>query len=140
MSGASCSPAANSRRCAPPHMGTRSGASAEGASMFRIKFFPAQQGDAIWIEYASNANKPYRILIEAGTPSTAPAVRAHIENLPQDDRRFDLMVVTHVDTDHIGGVLKLLSDLPAGTSFDDVWFNGWPQIRNAKSSRLGPID
>src|SRR5215510_8788689 len=104
-------------------MGTRSGASVEGARMFRIHFFPAQQGDAIWIEYG-NAGKPSRILIDAGTPATAAAVRARIEGLPKDERHFDLLVVTHVDTDHIGGVLKLLSDLPEGTVFDDVWFNG----------------
>jgi hypothetical protein len=50
------------------------------------------------------------------------------------------LVITHVDTDHIGGVLKLLSNPPAGLQFDDVWFNGWPQIRTARSSKLGPID
>src|SRR5262249_33296513 len=35
---------------------------------------------------------------------------------------------------------KLLSDLPSSTQFDDVWFNGWPQIRAARSSKLGPVD
>lgn len=107
--------------------------------MFRIEFFPADQGDAIWIEYG----KPeaiHRVLIDAGTPPTADLVRKRIEQLAPKDRRFDLFVITHVDTDHIGGVLKLLANLPTNIAFDDVWFNGWSQIRNTRSSKLGPID
>lgn len=107
--------------------------------MFRLEFLPAQQGDAIWIEYGA-PDAVHRILIDAGTPATAPLLCQRIEALDPSNRHFDLLVVTHVDTDHIGGVLKLLSRLPAGLQFDDVWFNGWPQIRKARSSRLGPID
>jgi beta-lactamase superfamily II metal-dependent hydrolase len=107
--------------------------------MFRVEFFPAQQGDAIWIEYGV-PGALHRVLIDAGTPATAPLIRQRIESLDRSDRRFDLLVITHVDTDHIGGVLKLLSKLPSGVKFDDVWFNAWPQIRNARSSKLGPID
>jgi beta-lactamase superfamily II metal-dependent hydrolase len=107
--------------------------------MFKIKFFPAQQGDAIWIEYG-RPGAVHRVLIDAGTPATAPLVRKRIENLQPGDRCFDLLVITHVDTDHIGGVLKLLSDLPSETRFDDVWFNGWPQIRTSRASKLGPVD
>jgi beta-lactamase superfamily II metal-dependent hydrolase len=107
--------------------------------LFKIEFFPAQQGDAIWIEYGK-PSAVHRVLIDAGTPATAPLVRKRIEKLEPGDRCFDLLVITHVDTDHIGGVLKLLSDLPSETRFDDVWFNGWPQIRTSLSSKLGPVD
>ncbi len=107
--------------------------------MFRIEFFPAQQGDAIWIDYGT-AGAVHRVLIDGGTPATAPVVRKRIDGLAPHERRFDLLVITHVDTDHIGGVLKILSDLPSGVQFDDVWFNAWSQIRTARSSKLGPID
>lgn len=107
--------------------------------MFMLEFLPAQQGDAIWIEYGV-PEAPHRVLIDAGTPPTAASLQARIESLPVAKRRFDLLVVTHVDTDHIGGVLKLLAKLPAGTQFEDVWFNGWQQIRTARSSLLGPVD
>ena len=107
--------------------------------MFKIEFFPAQQGDAVWIEYGT-LGAVHRVLIDAGTPATAHLIRKRIESLAPGDRCFDLLVITHVDTDHIGGVLKLLSALPSGMQFHDVWFNGWPQIRTARSSKLGPID
>jgi len=107
--------------------------------MFKIECLPAQQGDAIWIEYGTTG-AIHRVLIDGGTPATASFVRQKIESLALADRRLDLMVITHVDTDHIGGILKLLSNLPSGVEVDDVWFNAWPQIRNAKSSQLGPVD
>src|SRR5215470_8073418 len=139
MCGASCSRAVSSPHCAPRHLAMPAGRLARRHALFNLMFFPAQQGDAIWIEYGE-PGAVHRVLIDAGTPATAALIRERIERLAPNDRRFDLLVVTHVDTDHIGGVLKLLSDLPARTRFDDVWFNGWPQIRTARSSVLGPVD
>jgi len=107
--------------------------------MFKIECLPAQQGDAIWIEYGTTG-ATHRVLIDGGTPATAPFVRHKIESLAPGERRLDLIVVTHVDMDHIGGILKLLTNLPFGVQVDDVWFNAWPQIRDAKSSQLGPVD
>jgi len=107
--------------------------------MFTIEMLPAQQGDAIWIEYG-NAAAPSRILIDGGTPPTADVIRTRIKRLPSEHRRFELLVVTHIDTDHIGGILKLLADRPSGLAFDDVWFNAWRHLQNTPSSQLGPID
>jgi beta-lactamase superfamily II metal-dependent hydrolase len=107
--------------------------------MFTVEMLAAQQGDAVWIEYGAR-NAVHRVLIDAGTPASADAIKQRIERLPPDQRRFDLLVVTHIDTDHIGGVLKLLAERPAGLVFDDVWFNAWRHIDRVESSRLGPID
>jgi beta-lactamase superfamily II metal-dependent hydrolase len=107
--------------------------------VFTIEMLAAQQGDAVWIEYGAR-NSVHRVLIDAGTPASADAIKQRIERLPPDQRRFDLLVITHVDTDHIGGVLKLLAERPAGLAFDDVWFNAWRHIDRVESSRLGPID
>jgi beta-lactamase superfamily II metal-dependent hydrolase len=107
--------------------------------VFKVEMLAAQQGDAVWIEYGA-PGAVHRVLIDAGTPASADAIRQRIERLPPDQRRFDLLVVTHIDTDHIGGVLKLLADRPAGLAFDDVWFNAWRHIEHVESSRLGPID
>jgi beta-lactamase superfamily II metal-dependent hydrolase len=95
--------------------------------MFAIEMLPAEQGDALWIEYGSGPTVS-RILIDGGTPPTVDAVVARVEKLAPTDRHFELLIVTHVDTDHIGGILKFLADPPAGLTFDDVWFNGWPQL------------
>lgn len=108
--------------------------------MFSIEMFPAQQGDALWIEYGE-PERPHRILVDGGTPPTVAALRARIEQLASDDRHFDLVAVTHIDTDHIGGMLKLMSDPGLAITTDDFWFNAWPQLPGTRrDDRLGPID
>lgn len=107
--------------------------------MFRLTMLPAQQGDALWMEYGPEES-PFRILIDAGTPPTEPIVRQRILDLPEDRRRLELMIITHIDTDHIGGVLKLLSDPPAGLKIGDVWFNERRHLERPQESHLGAID
>jgi hypothetical protein len=91
-----------------------------------VQFLPARQGDAIWVRWPG-----HQLLIDLGTEQTGRAFRERISALPVDQRRFDLLVITHVDSDHIGGVLSCFADadedLP-GLSFDDVWFNGWEHL------------
>ncbi len=103
--------------------------------MFRIELLPAEQGDALWIEYGS-ASSPHRILIDAGVRKTSDVVRARVEELPKPKRQFDLFVVTHVDSDHVGGVPRLLADPSLGLRFDEVWFNAWRHLADT----LGPVE
>ena len=72
--------------------------------MFEIEMLPARQGDALWLEYGDPAH-PRRALIDAGTPETWDALRARIAALAPGDRHFELLIVSHIDKDHIGGVL-----------------------------------
>lgn len=99
--------------------------------MFRISMLPANHGDCLWIEYGAEEDL-HRILIDGGPEYAFPELLARI---PEGGCRFDLLVVTHVDRDHIGGVLKLLTHLPEGVSFDDIWFNAWRHLPN---DLLGP--
>jgi hypothetical protein len=100
---------------------------------------PAQQGDALWIEYGPE-DDPFRILIDAGTAPTGGVVRQRILDLDEDKRRFELFIITHVDTDHIGGVLKLLADAPVGMEVGDVWFNERRHLEQPQESQLGAVD
>lgn len=106
--------------------------------MLRIDMLPGAQGDALWIEYG-NEHSPKRILIDGGTKgSWKEGLRARIEGLPATDRHFELLIVTHIDADHIDGALKLLQDEELGTSFGDVWFNGWRHLPETLEP-LGPV-
>lgn len=108
--------------------------------MFAIEMLPAQQGDALLLEYGERT-KPRRVLIDGGTYASAEALRARIETLPVKQRLFELLIVSHIDTDHIGGIIKLFTDPPDGLRFRDVWFNAWRHLpENAADERLGPID
>lgn len=102
--------------------------------MLRIHMLPAGHGDALWIEYG----KPLRrILIDAGTTGTHKKVREKVAALPAAERTFELLVVTHVDADHIGGVVSLLKPWPDGLAFKDVWFNGYRHLVELET--FGPV-
>jgi hypothetical protein len=92
--------------------------------MISIEMLPAEHGDCLWIEYGDPAH-PRRLLIDGGTSSTYTLLSRRIESLPAADRRFELLIVTHIDSDHIGGAVKLLDRPPPGLRFGDVWFNGF---------------
>ncbi|HEY0545494.1 MAG TPA: MBL fold metallo-hydrolase [Pyrinomonadaceae bacterium] len=97
--------------------------------MFTIEMLPADHGDCLWITYGDQ-NKQYRILIDGGTPHAYKNyLRRRLAALPAKERRFELLIVTHIDADHIGGSLDMLRELDdLKLTFGDVWFNGWEQI------------
>jgi hypothetical protein len=101
-----------------------------------LQFLNAHQGDAIWVRWGSGK----QIMIDMGTHGTGLSIGQRLRDLPVERREFELLVVTHVDTDHIGGVLSCVSD-PAepvpGVRFNDVWFNGWEHLSGNKPVRHG---
>jgi hypothetical protein len=94
---------------------------------FRVKLLPAQHGDSIWIEYGETG-ATHHVLIDGGPVGAFGALRAHIEALPGARRELDLLVVTHIDSDHIDGIVKLLRHPELELRLREVWFNGWPQL------------
>ena len=99
---------------------------------------PAANGDALWIEY-DDGPRTRRIVIDGGTEGTwTEGLRARIESLPEDGRTFELLIVTHIDGDHIEGALGLLRAESLGVSFDDIWFNGWKHLTELEE--LGPVE
>lgn len=94
----------------------------------QLQSLPARQGDALWIRWGDDLER--QLLIDMGTEEIGRALRTRLEALPVDGREFELLVVTHVDRDHIGGVLTGLaeSDPLEGVRFRDVWFNGWVHL------------
>jgi beta-lactamase superfamily II metal-dependent hydrolase len=104
--------------------------------MFTITMLPAHVGDALWIEYGP-PDAPKRILIDAGTsPTAAETLRTRIAALPDD--AFELFVVTHIDTDHIGGAVPLLKGITTTRPFERIWFNGWRHLEPQPQDLLGP--
>ena len=95
--------------------------------MIEIDFLPAKYGDCLWIEYGDDSMK-HRILIDGGTARTRYEIRRKLRALPEDQRHFELLIVTHIDNDHIAGILGLLKEDELGFTVDEIWFNGWPHL------------
>jgi len=104
--------------------------------MYRIEMLPARQGDCLWIEYGSAAD-PNRILIDGGVVGTYDALKEKVEQVPKAKRVFELMVVSHVDRDHIEGLIKLLNDKSLGIKINEIWYNGWKHV--AQADQLGAL-
>jgi hypothetical protein len=104
--------------------------------MLRIDVLPARHGDCLWIEYG-DAAAPARILVDGGPGFAYDALRARIAALAPAQRYLDLLVVTHIDGDHIEGVIRLLRDDALGLDVRAVWFNGLPQIRSVAAPVAG---
>lgn len=95
----------------------------------RIEMLPAAHGDCLWIEYGSG-REVHRILIDGGPAHAYPSLRERILHLPAGERRFDLLVITHIDADHIEGIVRLLLDAEAlDCRFERIWFNGADQLK-----------
>lgn len=104
--------------------------------MFRLEMLPADHGDCLWIEYG-DPNQPRRLLVDGGTTGTYRAVAARLDALAPEERLFELLIVTHVDADHISGVLRLIDAKVPGLLFADVWFNGYRHLVDLEE--FGPV-
>jgi hypothetical protein len=107
----------------------------------RLTMLPAGEGDALWLQWGPRGDQK-QLIIDMGVHATGRAWCKRIEGMPRAQREFELLVVTHVDTDHIYGVLSALVDAEPidGFRFKDVWFNGWTHLRGKSVAPFTPPD
>ena len=86
---------------------------------------PAREGDCLWLRYG-RPDRPQQVLVDGGRAATAKEVRERLSALTPEQRVFELFVITHIDRDHIEGVLSLLTDKTF--RFEDIWFNGYSHL------------
>jgi len=104
--------------------------------MISIDMLPGGHGDALVVEYGSDDDRHY-LLVDAGTIHRYEDVRRRL--LDRDERQYEAFVVTHVDEDHIGGAVELLSDADLSYRISSVWFNGYVHSDRG-GNVLGPVD
>lgn len=83
-----------------------------------IEILQAGTGDSIWVSH----NKK-NIVIDGGKSTTV--IRTRYDQMPQDEV-IDLLVVTHIDSDHIAGIIALVKHMEeTGEThrLKQVWFN-----------------
>ena len=94
-------------------------------SVIDVEMLPAGHGDALIVRYAA-AGDVGQMLIDGGPSYSYPALYEALIAMPPDRRVFEVLVITHIDGDHIDGIVRLLQEDLAGVGivFKDVWFNG----------------
>lgn len=99
----------------------------------KVNFLEANNGDCILISYTYDSYTK-NIMIDSGVSKTYEykigrlkkegSLKKVILDLQEKDQNIDLLIITHVDDDHIGGILKYF----ASNDYDSnlikkVWFN-----------------
>jgi beta-lactamase superfamily II metal-dependent hydrolase len=102
--------------------------------MFRIEMLPAGHGDSLLIAYGS-AQSPSYILIDGGPYyfyankskneiGKRQTLARRLTELARSGARLELMVVSHIDGDHIEALVKWIGSYPDTLQMNDLWFNG----------------
>ncbi|WP_454801406.1 ComEC/Rec2 family competence protein [Mucilaginibacter phyllosphaerae] len=107
--------------------------------VFNLKFLPATFGDCILVEYGSE-NELSRVLVDGGTKGTRHAILDYMDALPEKERKFELVINTHYDKDHIDGILGILEMKSIPFRIEEIWFNSWKHLlENEDVEQFGAI-
>ncbi len=92
-----------------------------------INFFPALNGDSFLV--SSNATN---ILIDGGYVNTyRNFLKTELQEIARRKEKLDLVVITHIDRDHISGVNKLLEENNDNRfiEIDNIWHNSYRHLQ-----------
>lgn len=109
-------------------------------SEVRIEMLPANEGDCFLITLVK---EDMHILIDGGTKETyRNCLKERLIQLNKDSKEIDLLVVTHVDNDHIGGIIELLRDNgssnePKIIKINNIWHNSYRHLQFEMSNKIG---
>ena len=100
--------------------------------MVQLKMLKAQNGDCFLISFNDNENNPRNILIDGGkegafydsTTNSFGELKSEIDLIRNRNENIDLLVFSHIDNDHIRGLLKWFEmDKKANEMIKNIWFN-----------------
>jgi hypothetical protein len=94
-----------------------------------IEMLPARHGDAILVGWGEG----HRMLVDGGPAAAYDDVRACLLE------PLDLLVMTHIDADHIDGAILLTNDADLALPVREVWYNGAPQLGEYLAPAQGEI-
>lgn len=87
--------------------------------MLEVYTYNAGKGDCIRIKFAETHN----IFIDTGVTRFAPKFEQICNKIIAANETLDALILTHVDDDHIGGILANLRNNSYKVLFKEVWMN-----------------
>lgn len=116
--------------------------------MFKIGVIQAEYGDCFLIELGENLSNSHYILIDGGPSAIYKyRLRPSLEEICKN-KVLDLIVCTHIDIDHIGGLLGLFHDLSNSQANNPVsklgvknlWHNSFQELLGASTADIANIN
>ena len=108
-----------------------------------IEMLPANEGDCILVTIP---REDIRILIDGGTSETYTAcLRERLLQIKEKGKGLDLLVVTHIDNDHIGGIIELLKENGSFAEskiirIQNIWHNSYRHLQFHKELATGKAE
>ncbi len=99
-------------------------------SDFVLTMHPGSDGDALCLRWGK-AEAPRHAVIDLGRTADYHALRPWLAATG----RIDLLVITHIDADHIEGAIPMAAEKQAPFTPSDVWFNAHDHLRTARARR-----
>ena len=103
--------------------------------MFKLRIFQAEYGDSLIIEFGTVSDPRY-ILIDGGPAYIYERhLKGELQKIQNNGGKLDLMILSHVDNDHIIGLLDLMAELreqrdnriQETISIKNLWHNSFSQ-------------
>ncbi|MGC4110422.1 MAG: MBL fold metallo-hydrolase [Nocardioides sp.] len=102
-----------------------------------IELLPARHGDAVLLTWGPEGDR-HRLLVDGGPARAYTEVGARLKEVAgQGD--LELLVLTHIDADHIEGTILLTNDADVGIGIGEIWFNGPGQLSHELSAAQGEM-
>lgn len=107
--------------------------------MFKIHMLPASFGDSFVIEYGTEGDIRY-IMIDGGPYYQFDEIHSILKERLPAMKEIELLVITHVDIDHIDGIIRLINHDPPLYAIKQVWFNNYDDLTyNGNEDLLGGV-
>lgn len=118
--------------------------------MFRLRVVQAEFGDCLILEAGSQADRKF-VLVDGGPQTIYDRhLRAELQAIRDSGGRLALVVLSHVDNDHVLGLLDLVAEVrqqeangePATIQIDGLWHNSFARTigdGNDIQSRLAGV-
>ena len=105
-----------------------------------IKVLPARYGDCLIFRYLGNDGKCHNIVIDGGLKRTYKEfLKKELVSIKARNENVDLLVVTHIDQDHINGVIAFYEDKLLDKGFvSRVWYNSGNNLLSHFSGQNDP--
>ncbi|MGG4330408.1 MBL fold metallo-hydrolase [Priestia megaterium] len=102
--------------------------------MITVRMYPAKNGDCFLISLGEQEKK--HILIDCGyTETYEKFLKRDLIKINQAGEKLNLMIITHIDKDHILGAIKFIEDNNKNKfiCIDEVWHNSYRHLQENKT-------
>ncbi|MGN4433949.1 ComEC/Rec2 family competence protein [Bacillus paranthracis] len=112
-----------------------------------VEVFPASYGDCMLLRIEEPGAKAKNILIDCGLAKTYKKfLKPRLKELKKMGEEIDLLIITHVDADHITGAINLLKENGSNQyskiiKINEIWHNSFKNLyRDIQDESLNKVD